>query len=152
MSSIAATMSSMGFNHADHFRHLSELHFFFPFFYELDRVAKKSSIVSWVSPAIGITVGTAQLIVAMGTVFEAGIKGITNLAVGLTTFNTSLLGKGCQFFVFVPVFGVCSIPASIFNALITTTRMVVNPQEASKKELEACRISLARFSMNHGIM
>ncbi len=152
MSSIAATMSSKGFNHFHHVEHLFDAYVFYPFFNELNQVAKRSSIVAWLSPVIGITVGTAQFIRMIGTVFEAGIKGITNLAVGLTTFNTSLLGKGAlQLLFIVPLFGVASIPVLIFITLMTMTRIFFDPEGASKEKAESFQSSIDRFSQEEGI-
>ncbi len=147
MSSIAATMSSMGFGHIEHLQNLSQRCFFYPFFNGLNQVAKRSYIVSWISPVIGITVGTAEFITRIGTVIEAGIKGISNLAVGLTTFKTFLLKTGIRQLLVVLRLGVTSIPVAIFIALITTKEMIFKPEEASKKQAEAYQTSIGGFSV-----
>ncbi len=138
-------MYSVGFFHVEHFQYFSERYFFYPFFNGLNQVAQKSSIVPWISPVIGITVGTAEFIEMIGTAIEAGVKGISNLAVGLTTFNTFLLKTGGKQLLVVLKFGANSIPVAIFVVLITTKEMFLRPQEDSKKYAEIYQASIRGF-------
>ncbi len=146
MSTIADAMSSRGFDHTDQFGYLFDAYVFYPFFNGLNQIAQKSSIVSWISPGVGITVGTAEFIKMVGAAIEAGIKGICNVAVGLTTFNTSLLATGSVQLLTVPAFAVVSIPLGVYSALVTTKEMICEPEEASKREAKIYQKSIAEFS------
>ncbi len=145
MSNIAVKMSYMGFNHTEQFSYFCNRHFFYPFYNKLNQVAEESSIVPWISPAIGITVGMAKLIFIIGSVVEAAIKGISNLAVGVTTFNIDLLKMGSQQLLSTP-FMVASIPIVLFITFVTTKNMILDPKKTSKKEAETYQESLEKFS------
>ncbi len=136
MSVIAEATCSIKFSSPYQVSSFFQHHFFSPFYLTLNHVAQKSPIVQWVSPFIGITDGIAKLITIIGSIFEAAIKGIGNLAIGVITFNTSLLRDGSLMFVsLIPVRVISILPQLLFTLLLTIY-LTLDPEEATRKEAE----------------
>ncbi len=143
MSNIAIKMSSMGFSHTYHFSYLCHRHFFYPFYKKLNQVAEKNSIVPWISPAIGTTVGMVNLIQIIGKFIEAILKGIGNLAVGVITSNTNLLKYAGLQLVVIPLVITMLVPILVpfclFCNLILMTNLRLYPKETIKEKIEDTR-------------
>ncbi len=140
MSSVADSMESMGFCNPCQFSSFFEEHLLYPFYDKLNEVARNSApIVRAISPIIGILDGIGKLIVIIGSIFEAAIKGICNLAVGVITFNADLLKFGsAELFLIIPG-RVISILSHLFMTLSLTKELMFNPEEATGEEAEKYR-------------
>ncbi len=143
MSSTANAISSIGFSNPYQVSSFFSYRLFYPFYDKLNEVAKKSSIVRWVSPVIGITDGIGRLIVVIGSIFEAAIKGIGNLAVGVITFNASLLKIGSRQLVFLIPVRAISILSHLLTTLILTKRLMSDPKKATREAAEWYRTTMA---------
>ncbi len=137
MSSTADTMGSMGFFNPFRLSSFFEDRLFCPFYDKLNEVAQEnSSIVRWVSPVVGIADGIGKLIVVIGSIFEAAIKGIGNLAVGVITFNAYLLKTGSKQLVFFIPVRFISILFHLFKTLLLTKNLIFDPEKATREEAE----------------
>ncbi len=136
MSNIAVKMDSMGFNRNDQVLCSCSHYFFYPLYNQLNELAEKTSIVPWISPAVGVTVAMAKLIQAIGFVVEVAIKGMGNLAVGVPTLNADLLKKGSLQLVMIPFFGIAAVPLILFSTLVLTKELMSDPEKTTKREAE----------------
>ncbi len=143
MSSPADAMYSMGFSKSYQVSTFSQNYLCYPFYDKLNEVSKKSSIVRWVSPIIGITDGIGKLIVITGSIFEAAIKGIANLAVGALFLDARLLKRGSlQLFFIIPARAL-SILIHIPTTLLLTKGLMFDPEKSTNEAAEWYRSGVA---------
>ncbi len=140
MSETEIVMSFIGFANPDQFSSFCQNDLFCPFYDKLNEFAQEnSSIVRWMSPVVGIADGVGKLIVIIGSVFEAAIKGTCNLAVGVITFNDRILTAGSlQLFLLIPA-RILSILIHLPLTLLLTKRVMFDPEKATKEKAERYR-------------
>ncbi len=136
MFSIANVSRSIEFSNPFQVSFFFQHRFFYPFYDKLSQVAQQSCIVRLISPVIGITDWIAKLIVVIVSIFEAAVKGIGNVALGAITFNGSLLKLGgLHLTLFIPVRVISILPQLLFTLLLTI-HLILDPEEATRKEAE----------------
>ncbi len=132
MSSTATATQPIGFSNSYQVSSFFRHYFFCSFYDKLNQVAQQNSIVQWLSPVIGITDGIVKLITIIGSIFEATIKGIGNVALGTITLNAGLLINGSLQLVFLIPVRVISILPHLLITLLLTNNLMFDPEETTK--------------------